>query len=50
MYNGAVTINSYGNIQHVSVTGMDPTNITDMLLNVQYVQIQRSPRLLIGLP
>lgn len=38
MYNGAVTIDSYGNIQHVSVLGMDPAKITEMLPNVQYVQ------------
>lgn len=36
-YSGSATINSYGNVQHVSVVGMDPSKITVELPNVQYV-------------
>ena len=37
MYSGSVTINSYGNIQHVSVVGMDPSKLTVELPNLQFV-------------
>ena len=38
MYSGSVTINSYGNIQHVSVVGMDASKLTVELPNLQYVE------------
>lgn len=36
-YSGSVTINSYGNVQHISLVGMDSSKITVELPNVQYV-------------
>ncbi|HKU33114.1 MAG TPA: FtsX-like permease family protein [Candidatus Nitrosotalea sp.] len=36
-YSGSVTIDSYGNVQHVSVVGMDPTKLTVMLPNLVFV-------------
>ncbi|HJT10639.1 MAG TPA: FtsX-like permease family protein [Candidatus Nitrosotalea sp.] len=36
-YSGSVTIDSYGNVQHVSVVGMDPTKLTVMLPNLMFV-------------
>ncbi len=36
-YSGSVAIDSYGNIQRVSVVGMDPTNLTVMLPNLEFV-------------
>jgi putative ABC transport system permease protein len=36
-YTGSVTINSYGNIQRISVLGMNPSKLTVMLPNLQYV-------------
>ncbi len=36
-YSGSVTIDSYGNVQRVSVVGMDPNKLTVMLPNLQYV-------------
>ncbi len=37
MYSGSVTINSYGNVQRVSIVGMDPTKLTVELPNLQFV-------------
>ncbi|HJT10557.1 MAG TPA: ABC transporter permease [Candidatus Nitrosotalea sp.] len=36
-YSGSVTIDSYGNVQRVSVVGMDPTKLTVMLPNLSFV-------------
>ncbi|MGI0061742.1 MAG: ABC transporter permease [Nitrosotalea sp.] len=36
-YTGSVTIDSYGNIQRISVTGMDPTKLTVELPNLELV-------------
>lgn len=37
MYSGSVSINSYGNVQRVSVLGMDPTKLIVELPNLDYV-------------
>ena len=36
-YSGSVTINSYGNVQRVSLVGMDPSKLTVQLPNLQYI-------------
>ncbi|MGI0069200.1 MAG: ABC transporter permease, partial [Nitrosopumilaceae archaeon] len=36
-YTGSVTIDSYGNIQHISITGMNPAKLTVQLPNLEYV-------------
>lgn len=36
-YTGSVTIDSYGNVQRISVTGMDPTKLTVQLPNLEFV-------------
>src|SRR5574337_805296 len=36
-YSGSVTIDSYGNVQHVSLIGMDATKLTVQLPNLQFV-------------
>ena len=36
-YTGSVTINSYGNTQRISVVGMNPTKLSVMLPNLQFV-------------
>lgn len=36
-YTGSVTIDSYGNIQRISVTGMNPTKLTVQLPNLEFV-------------
>lgn len=36
-YSGSVSIDSYGNVQRVSVVGMDPTKLTVMLPNLEFV-------------
>lgn len=37
MYSGSASINSYGNVQRVSIVGMDPTKLTVELPNLQFV-------------
>ncbi|MDE1829600.1 MAG: ABC transporter permease, partial [Thaumarchaeota archaeon] len=37
MYSGSVTIDSYGNVQRVSLVGMDPSKLTVELPNLQFV-------------
>ncbi|HJU14527.1 MAG TPA: ABC transporter permease [Candidatus Nitrosotalea sp.] len=37
MYSGSVSINSYGNVQRVSILGMDPTKLIVELPNLQFV-------------
>ncbi|MDE1727353.1 MAG: ABC transporter permease [Thaumarchaeota archaeon] len=36
-YTGSVTIDSYGNVQRISVTGMNPTKLTVQLPNLEFV-------------
>ncbi|MDE1829522.1 MAG: ABC transporter permease [Thaumarchaeota archaeon] len=36
-YSGSIQISSQGNVQHVGVHGMDPTKISEILPNVEYV-------------
>ncbi|MGI0073454.1 MAG: ABC transporter permease [Nitrosotalea sp.] len=36
-YSGSIQLGSEGNVQHVSVHGMDPTKIQEILPNVEYV-------------
>jgi putative ABC transport system permease protein len=36
-YSGSVTIDSYGNVQRISITGMNPAKLTVQLPNLEYV-------------